>query len=73
MYSLKANFHDKVNILINESRSRLNFDKIKGCGVSTCKKWNASKEVLHPPSCTTVCTPGEEEDLMRLLSNFFTD
>ena len=51
----------------------MNFDKIKGCRVSTCKKWSAIKDVLNPPSCTTVRTPGEEEDLAHLLSNFFAD
>ena len=63
----------KANILINDLRSRSNFDKIERCGVSTRKKWSTIKDILHPPSCTTIRTPGKKEDLARLLSNFFAD
>ena len=42
-------------------------------GVITHKKWCAIKEVSHPPSCTTICISGEEDNLAHLLCNFFAD
>ena len=51
----------------------MNFDKIEGCRVSRQKKWSAIKDVLHLPSCATVHSPGEEEDIAHLLSNFFAE
>ena len=60
-----------ANDLINRSRSGHHYSKIESYKSDSRRKWSAIQEILHPPTISSLMTPGEEQVTSQRLADFF--
>ena len=62
-----------ANDLINKSSSDQHYSKIESCNNDPRRKWSAIREILHPPTISSLTMPGEENVMSQRLADFFQE